>query len=836
MADYDYGQLIDDFELGVDVMPDEDLTAYIERRRREFESKADGGSIGIEVLFGPKREDFNIGGNVQRATTPQPYDSRATVADFARAIDRVGAGTNLQKSMDVQRYGESVRRQNIMDKFVNQPSFLGPATQQAAKNLNQGVLASQSALDMLNKTMTPFEPTLEPDRILEIVEQQRAAGVPETGLITNFKPNMADVAGPSTATTATTNTTGLTKQNPLNQLQLSGAVTLDESLDYAKKRGDPQSYLDFITREYDLMQQTPIDYLVREEKYKDASKSNITDELTRIYNQTSPQYRSADTLDKYISDYYKTNPYYADGGRVPAVSGGFLKLLAEGASKGKKGIMELVESGKGRFDEFVETMNQSKKPSELIDSVDIPQYLIKSDEPMTLAKMNLDRKTIDTIENTYKLGLYDEMPEVIKAKNLLERFTKPVGSVGLGTSDRVIDYKRAEDILNVKLNGDETIDDLFEIEFRTRPDKIPDQGLADGGRVGLFMGGDPLTGQALSIYESMNAYGFDDQAIANALTEQGLYTAPGSTPDTPDTTPGQTIGFQGGNDGPIGGAPSSLVSDFKTQTQNRQDRLTNPNKVTEFFNKFTGGGQADIGEMIRTGQIDTRKTSGIPLGVGAAFAKMMPDKYYDMSLGDQVFTQSQMGYTGPTVFGENTSGLNKDPFGLNTRSAFGNYAEAVGSDFASLSESLTGRLADKYGVEFDEETGMFVGANAKLANQMTNMMRTKFNFRKDQLAAKNRLDAQIKAAEAERQKQIELQKKIEAEAAAGKSLSQIGRENFTGEGMAFQAGNTDQGGGVTKGKVQKSSSVPGGYYGSPRKDGGLMFAKGGLATMFTRRR
>jgi len=91
-------------------------------------------------------------------------------------------------------------------------------------------------------------------------------------------------------------------------------------------------------------------------------------------------------------------------------------------------------------------------------------------------------------------------------------------------------------------------------------------------------------------------------------------------------------------------------------------------------------------------------------------------------------------------------------------------------------------------------------------------------------------------AEKERQRQIELQKKIEAEAAAGKSLSQIGRENFTGEGMAFQAGNTDQGGGVTKGKVQKSSSVPGGYYGSPRKDGGLMFAKGGLATMFKEKR
>ena len=98
---------------------------------------------------------------------------------------------------------------------------------------------------------------------------------------------MADVSGPSTTTP---NTIGTTKTDPFyNQLQLSGAVTLDEALDYAKRRGDPQSYLDFITREYDFMQQTPIDYLVREEKYKDASKSDITDELTRLYNQTLPQ-------------------------------------------------------------------------------------------------------------------------------------------------------------------------------------------------------------------------------------------------------------------------------------------------------------------------------------------------------------------------------------------------------------------------------------------------------------------------------------------------------------------------------------------------------------------
>jgi len=75
--DYDYGQLIDDFELGADVMPDETLTQYIERRRREFESKADGGSIGIEVLFTEKkpRKNFFMGGPALTGTALDIYNS-----------------------------------------------------------------------------------------------------------------------------------------------------------------------------------------------------------------------------------------------------------------------------------------------------------------------------------------------------------------------------------------------------------------------------------------------------------------------------------------------------------------------------------------------------------------------------------------------------------------------------------------------------------------------------------------------------------------------------------------------------------------------------------------
>ena len=74
--------------------------------------------------------------------------------------------------------------------------------------------------------------------------------------------------------------------------------------------------------------------------------------------------------------------------------------------------------------------------------------------------------------------------------------------------------------------------------------------MADGGRVGLFMGGDPLTGQALSIYNSMNSYGFTDQQIADALSAQGLYGS-GSTPasDTPLTNTTKNIINQGGDGG-----------------------------------------------------------------------------------------------------------------------------------------------------------------------------------------------------------------------------------------------------------------------------------------------
>ena len=104
---------------------------------------------------------------------------------------------------------------------------------------------------------------------------------------------------------------------------------------------------------------------------------------------------------------------------------------------------------------------------------------------------------------------------------------------------------------------------------------------------------------------------------------------------------------------------------------------------------------------------------------------------------DQQFIKQNMGYTGPTVFGENTGGGYVDPFGVNVRSAFGNYAEKVRSDFEKLSETLGtgGKISEKYGVSYDPVTGEFTGRPEDIEKfkQMNKMNLAKLNFRYKQI-------------------------------------------------------------------------------------------------------
>ena len=118
---------------------------------------------------------------------------------------------------------------------------------------------------------------------------------------------------------------------------------------------------------------------------------------------------------------------------------------------------------------------------------------------------------------------------------------------------------------------------------------------------------------------------------------------------------------------------------------------------------------------------------------------------------DQAFIKQSSGYTGPTVFGEigSNMGHSRDIFGKNVESLFGNYAEGVQKDYTKLSDlfSATGKgsLQEKYGVTWDEDEGIFKGANAKKAMDMTKMLRTRLKFRSDQMNEQKNIEADLAA-------------------------------------------------------------------------------------------
>jgi len=121
--------------------------------------------------------------------------------------------------------------------------------------------------------------------------------------------------------------------------------------------------------------------------------------------------------------------------------------------------------------------------------------------------------------------------------------------------------------------------------------------------------------------------------------------------------------------------------------------------------------------------------------------------FNSLSPADQAFIQMNSGYRGPTIFGENTTGISKDPFGRNVESLTGNYAQKVRDDFDKLSTNLssTGVIGkkDQYqGATFDPVTGTFTAddedeksiAAAKHANQMNKYNLSRYRFDKKAIA------------------------------------------------------------------------------------------------------
>tara|TARA_R100000808_G_scaffold4642_1_gene14886 strand:- start:54 stop:1388 length:1335 start_codon:yes stop_codon:yes gene_type:complete len=90
-------------------------------------------------------------------------------------------------------------------------------------------------------------------------------------------------------------------------------------------------------------------------------------------------------------------------------------------------------------------------------------------------------------------------------------------------------------------------------------------------------------------------------------------------------------------------------------------------------------------DIMTSGYIQPR---GMIPGIMGIMSNFGLKNYASLPQADQAFIASKRGYTGPTIFGENTAGTNKDPFGINVDSMFGNYAEYSKKESARLDEQI----------------------------------------------------------------------------------------------------------------------------------------------------
>jgi len=331
---------------------------------------------------------------------------------------------------------------------------------------------------------------------------------------------------------------------------------------------------------------------------------------------------------------------------------------------------------------------------------------------------------------------------------------------------------------------------------------------ADGGAIGIevlfeekkprknfFMGGPALEGQALSIYNSMNAYGFSDQEIANALEGQGLYT-PGSTPDTPsDNIIGSQINNQGG-----GGGIMDLQKTYRTLPGDPKNfRLSQLEGEADYFPPTTMMGKAKN------------------------FLQELSSPQVRGTLGTRMANQPKLPIPSFASFLSNYT----SPFNIKSKS----YNPLLESqlNFAETQEGIIGR---------DSQSGLLkYGPESVLSGKNVVSMFGTNDYEKmlqdyiSKMNANKRITATTKAAKiAQAEAELKaLQEKTEAARAAQYGKTDYGRgsdgqRSYSGD--AIGAGNLGFGIGATTGGPVSNRT------GRGRTD----YSKGGLATMFKKKR
>ena len=748
---------------------------------------ADGGAIGIEVLFEPKRKDFNIGGNVQRVTTPQPYDPRASATDFARAIDTVGAGTDMQKARAIQNYDQNIRRMRGMGKtgFQTQtPFFSGPAFDKYSAERTRAYTESPSRLQYnldANKAAGQFVQDKSKEMFGDNIFGKTvgilgtAASVPLAAAITPFHEAAQVVAegrmkpvSPYSGDVANFTRAFLNEKPLLTAAQRAGGVLQSIPVigDAVTKAGEGI---------YDAVQSgkdsTGLeDYLEGTKAATSTSDAGPSrDEIIqRILKEIEPGFENENSIARMYPDQFKTG---LDLDYLKTLTPDEIKLTLDDAYLQGQNF-EKPDFSSGRIGEGTPFFRYG------------PQYMEQfnmQDGPLRLS----DQYTGYNLRN--ELG---QLESILGKEGIKPYRTK--------LDDALISAYRG-------MTGDT---DLQQRIF----------GLKDGGRVGLFMGGDPLTGQALAIYNSMNAYGFTDQQIADALAAQGLYTAGGSTPDTPDTTI-QPISFQSDNGGGGGiteldplNRPKGTPFDLNSLTKTKFGYNNALGRTIEGVKDFTGSmidkfSGSKIGEGITSGATKFKNMAFTPMM--ALMQKRNPLNPNAMNYNPNLQKQMDFleGTTGTRVFGtsdnlqfEDAAMIGRDPnsgldkygpgsvlSGQNVASAFG--TNDYEQQLANYVEKMRTRAITKTLSKFQQQ---------KLEAAMAELGREK---------ARQEKDAADRARAANAGVYAELDKRTGGKGygdAGGFSTSRAGKEGAFG----------------TFGE------------GRGRKD----FSEGGLATMFKEKR
>jgi hypothetical protein len=330
---------------------------------------------------------------------------------------------------------------------------------------------------------------------------------------------------------------------------------------------------------------------------------------------------------------------------------------------------------------------------------------------------------------------------------------------------------------------------------------------ADGGRVGLFMGGPALEGQALSIYNSMNAYGFSDQEIADALSARGLYTAPGSGTTQPEQVTG-IIGSQLNQGGDrVTGLQETFTKDLSGDP--RFSYLTPQEQANKYrFDRSVEPREGLMGFYDKTKNFFAENRFFQPKIRG--------------TLGTRLANQPRLPLPGAIA------AYTRSPFNPDSKNYNPDFVDQL--NFLELGDDMIGMSG----------TGLKYGSGSVLRGQNVISGFGSNDYLKQLNKYINRKNITDKA----RQRGIDERNKFLAEQEA-KQKAQLATQLAAAQREIDRMGYQDYGsGGASAAEMASYEGPDGSYagastqdYGGGEKDGGIIgYKKGGLATMFTRRR